>query len=64
MQKTGQVERTVDREFVDEEAKFKGWVAVAIRSLLRSHSRSGRFEKEANLLQKDSKAFIDALRGQ
>ncbi|KAF8575095.1 BAR-domain-containing protein [Ramaria rubella] len=44
MQKTGQVERTVDREFADEEVKFKG------------------FEKEANLLQKDSKAFIDSLR--
>jgi len=23
MQKTGQIERTVDREFTDEEAKFK-----------------------------------------
>lgn len=23
MQKTGQIERTVDREFADEEAKFK-----------------------------------------
>jgi len=44
MQKTGQVERTIDREFADEEAKYKA------------------FEKEAHLLQKDSKAFIDALR--
>ncbi|KIJ49595.1 hypothetical protein M422DRAFT_27959 [Sphaerobolus stellatus SS14] len=44
MQKTGQVERTVDREYADEEAKYRV------------------FEKETQQLQKDSKAFIDALR--
>jgi hypothetical protein len=27
MQKTGQIERTVDREFADEEAKFKTCVS-------------------------------------
>jgi len=26
MQKTGQIERTVDREFADEEAKYKMYV--------------------------------------
>ncbi|KAG8691458.1 hypothetical protein FRC11_003463 [Ceratobasidium sp. 423] len=44
MQKTGQIERTVDREFADEEAKYKA------------------FEKEANALQKESKAYLDAMR--
>ena len=33
MQKTGQVERTVDREFTDEEAKYKTWAKyLMIRS--------------------------------
>jgi len=45
MQKTGQIERTVDREFADEEAKFK------------------TFEKECQALQKDSKSYLDAMRG-
>ncbi|KAF8739692.1 EXSHypothetical protein, partial [Rhizoctonia solani] len=44
MQKTGQIERTVDREFADEEAKYKA------------------FEKETNALQKESKAYLDAMR--
>ncbi|KZT21399.1 BAR-domain-containing protein [Neolentinus lepideus HHB14362 ss-1] len=44
LQKTGQIERTVDREFADEEAKFK------------------IFEKECGQLQKDSKAYLDAMR--
>lgn len=29
MQKTGQIERTVDREFADEEAKYKMYVGRA-----------------------------------
>jgi len=44
MQKTGQIERTVDRDFAEESSKFKA------------------FEKEALALQKDSKAFLDAMR--
>jgi len=44
MQKTGQIERTVDRDFADEAAKFKA------------------YEKETTALQKDSKAFVDAMR--
>ncbi|KAH7107984.1 BAR-domain-containing protein [Auriculariales sp. MPI-PUGE-AT-0066] len=44
MQKTGQIERTVDREFADEEAKYK------------------IFEKETQALQKEAKAYLDAMR--
>ncbi|EIN11425.1 BAR-domain-containing protein [Punctularia strigosozonata HHB-11173 SS5] len=44
MQKTGQIERTVDSEFADSEAKFKV------------------YEKECQSLQKESKAYIDAMR--
>ncbi|KAE9396037.1 BAR-domain-containing protein [Gymnopus androsaceus JB14] len=44
LQKTGQIERTVDREFADEEAKYR------------------TFEKECQALQKDSKAYWDAMR--
>jgi amphiphysin len=45
LQKTGQIERTVDHEFADEEAKFKA------------------FEKECGALQKQSKAYLDGIRG-
>ncbi|KAK2464193.1 hypothetical protein APHAL10511_003650 [Amanita phalloides] len=44
LQKTGQIERTVDREFTEEEAKYR------------------IFEKECHVLQKDSKAYWDAMR--
>jgi len=44
MQKTGQIERTVDREFADEEARYR------------------QFEKETQNLQKDAKAYLDAMR--
>jgi len=44
MQKTGQVERTVDREFSDEEQRYK------------------QFEKETIALQKESKAYLEAMR--
>jgi hypothetical protein len=30
LQKTGQIERTVDREFADEESKFKAYVFLSI----------------------------------
>ncbi|KAG8214068.1 hypothetical protein J3R82DRAFT_10826 [Butyriboletus roseoflavus] len=45
LQKTGQIERTVDREFADEESKYRA------------------FEKECQALQKDSKTYGDAMRG-
>ncbi|KAJ3868857.1 MAG: hypothetical protein NXY57DRAFT_1007235 [Lentinula lateritia] len=44
LQKTGQIERTVDREFADEEAKYR------------------TYEKECQALQKDSKAYWDAMK--
>jgi len=44
LQKTGQIERTVDREFTEEEAKYK------------------IYEKECQALQKDSKAYWDAMK--
>lgn len=45
MQKTGQADRTVDREFQDEEARYR------------------TLEKNANALQKEAKAYLDAMRG-
>ncbi|KAJ2931505.1 hypothetical protein H1R20_g5640, partial [Candolleomyces eurysporus] len=44
LQKTGQIERTVDREFAEEEEKYR------------------IFEKECQALQKDSKAYWDAMK--
>ncbi|KAF5316919.1 hypothetical protein D9611_003852 [Ephemerocybe angulata] len=44
LQKTGQIERTVDREFAEEEEKYR------------------IFEKETQALQKDSKAYWDAMK--
>jgi len=44
LQKTGQVERTIDHEFADEEAKYR------------------TFEKECQALQKDGKAYQDAMK--
>lgn len=44
LQKTGQIERTVDREFSEEEAKYR------------------TFEKECQALQKEGKAYWDAMR--
>ncbi|TEB38271.1 BAR-domain-containing protein [Coprinellus micaceus] len=44
LQKTGQIERTVDRGFVEEEEKYRV------------------FEKECQALQKDSKAYWDAMK--
>ncbi|PFH49737.1 hypothetical protein AMATHDRAFT_62484 [Amanita thiersii Skay4041] len=44
LQKTGQIERTVDREFTEEESKYRV------------------YEKECQALQKDSKAYWDAMR--
>ena len=68
MQKTGQIERTEDRDFADETAKFKAYVLKtshpeqqAIVLALNVNIRS--YEKETLALQKDSKAFLDGMRG-
>ena len=64
MQKTGQIERTVDREFADEEAKFKTCVSVHfILSAQIDCDLGYSFEKECQALQKDSKSYIDAMKG-
>lgn len=44
MMRTGQVERTIDNEFSDEEAKYR------------------QLEKEAQVLQKEAKAYLDSIR--
>lgn len=44
--KTGQVERTVDSEFSEEESKYKV------------------LEKECGVLQKEAKAYLDAMRSE
>jgi hypothetical protein len=44
MQKTGQVDRTVDSEFADVEARYRA------------------LEKEVLALQKEAKAYLDAVR--
>ena len=65
MQKTGQIERTVDREFADEEAKFKTCVSSPnlppgdYIDMMRIS-----FEKECQALQKDSKGYLDAMKCQ
>ena len=75
MQKTGQIERTIDREFADEEAKYK----MCVCGHTYSHSKLiivnictdtadgeilPRYEKECQALQKQSKAYLDAMRGE
>ncbi|OJA20087.1 hypothetical protein AZE42_02490 [Rhizopogon vesiculosus] len=68
LQKTGQIERTVDREFADEESKYRAYVPCAVFVLLPSDSGrlrlSSSFEKECQALQRDSKQFQDAMRGE
>jgi len=44
MQKAGQIEKTVDSEFQEEEGRYRV------------------FEKEVNAMQKESKAYLDAMR--
>lgn len=61
MQKTGQVEKTVDREFLDEEAKFKTWVIPRV-SRQPTFTLHLRFEKEVEKLQKEAKQYIDSMR--
>ena len=66
MQKTGQIERTIDREFADEEVKYKTCVPPPVSWSPRAHLDRldvTSYEKECQALQKDSKGFIDAMRG-
>lgn len=63
MQKTGQMERTVDTEFQDEHTKFKTYVLRFGDSIETLTDVSLRFEKECQALQKESKAYLDAMRG-
>jgi len=59
MQKTGQVERTIDREFAEEEGRYRTYVSFHDFGfeLMR------RMEKETNNLQKEAKTYLDAMRG-
>ena len=70
MQKTGQIERTVDREFADEEAKYKTYVplllgcGVVLGWVIPDGVRvRDRFEKECQTLQKAAKGYADAMKG-
>ena len=66
LQKTGQIERTVDREFTEEEAKYRMYASALEQcsiGFLTRRSCVHRFEKECQALQKDGKAYWDAMRG-
>ncbi len=78
MQKTGQIERTVDREFAEEEGRYRTLVSIAEQPPSRAQDGdSGRhlshfrfadealcsMEKETNNLQRDAKTYLDAMRG-
>lgn len=63
MQKTGQMERTVDTEFQDEHTKFKTYVLQFEDYIWTLTDALLRFEKECQALQKESKAYLDAMRG-
>ena len=60
----GQIERTVDREFADEEAKYKTCVQRApFVAAVASPGSPSSFEKECQALQKAAKGYSDAMRG-
>ena len=73
MQKTGQIERTVDREFADEEAKFKTYVpclasrmvlAPGTHQLVRLQIREGMpdiTESSKRLLGRDERCVDPSL---
>ena len=64
MQKTGQIERTVDREFAEEESKYRVCVAfLSPCAFVLSLTGSFRMEKETGTLQKEAKSYLDAMRG-
>lgn len=60
MQKTGQVERTVDREFAEEEGRYRTYATL----LKMVYELMCRMEKETNNLQKEAKTYLDAMRGE
>jgi hypothetical protein len=55
MQKTGQIERTVDREFADEEAKFKTCVPPLLHHHLTVLTRNPVSRKNVKLCRKIAK---------
>jgi hypothetical protein len=59
MQKTGQVERTIDREFAEEEGRYRTYVWFTYVG----YDLISRMEKETNNLQKEAKTYLDAMRG-
>jgi len=73
MQKTGQVEKTVDREFAEEEGRYRTYVDLPTlatphvlvhpqKSVLQTGKLIIRMEKEVGNLQRDAKTYLDALR--
>lgn len=66
MQKTGQVDRTDDSEFKEEEARFRLQVLIQpiahLSYVLTCSSYSYRLEKNANNLQKEAKNYLDSIR--
>ena len=62
MQKTGQIERTVDREFADEEAKYRVWAHSHAAYPYPHLTLRDRFEKECQALQKDTVGYLTAMR--
>ena len=63
MQKTGQVDRTVDREFAEEEGRYRTYVSSRQRGW-RKVMLTVSMEKETNNLQKEAKTYLDSMRGQ
>lgn len=58
---TGQVDRTEDHEFQEESQKFKTYVqSIRIQTAL---TNKFSLEKNVNVLQKEAKAYLDAMKG-
>ena len=67
MQKTGQVERTVDREFAEEEGRYRTCVQILLSFSFQFAGGillTARMEKETQNLQKEAKSYLDAMRGE
>lgn len=64
MQRTGIVDRTVDREFDDEYERFKlyVWFEPVVHCLTHEVSNT-RLEKKVEKLTKEAKGYLDSLRG-
>ena len=54
----------MDRDFADEEAKYKTYVSLAdMAVLVEIVTDHHSFEKECQALQREGKAYWDAVRG-